>query len=112
MKDPASSRPIVAAVITMFVTYALVILASMVLPVVAPIASATLDIPAKYIGLYAALLYSGAAVSSMFAPNLIIRYGALRTSQGALIFAALSRRNGADWLRYLTAGNLKNVINT
>jgi len=72
----------------MFVTYALVILASMVLPVVAPIASATLDIPARYIGLYAAVLYSGAAISSMFAPNLIIRYGALRTSQGALLFAA------------------------
>ncbi|MHA1164613.1 MAG: MFS transporter, partial [Alphaproteobacteria bacterium] len=88
MNDPASSRPIVAAVITMFVTYALVILASMVLPVVAPIASATLDIPARYIGLYAAVLYSGAAISSMFAPNLIIRYGALRTSQGALLFAA------------------------
>lgn len=88
MNDPAPSQPIVAAVITMFVTYALVILASMVLPVVAPIASATLDIPARYIGLYAAVLYSGAAVSSMFAPNLVVRYGALRTSQGALVFAA------------------------
>ena len=50
------SPPIVAALITMFATYALVILASMVLPVVAPIASKTLDIPAKYIGLYAAVL--------------------------------------------------------
>lgn len=88
MSRAKSSPPIVAAVITMFVTYALVILASMVLPVVAPIASATLDIPARYIGLYAAVLYSGAALSSMFAPNLIIRYGALRVSQGALVFAA------------------------
>jgi len=103
VKDPASSRPIVAAVITMFVTYALVILASMVLPVVAPIASATLDIPAKYIGLYAALLYSGAAVSSMLAPNLIIRYGALRTSQGALIFAAAG-------LFMLAAGSVLSAI--
>ena len=70
------------------VPLALVMLASMTLPVVAPIAAATLDIPAKYIGLYAAVLYSGAAASSMFAPNLIVRYGALRTSQGALLFAA------------------------
>ncbi len=72
----------------MFVTYGLVILASMVLPVVAPIASQTLEIPARYVGLYAAVLYAGAAASSMFAPNFILRHGALRTSQGALVFAA------------------------
>ena len=103
MNNPATSPPIVAAVITMFVTYALVILASMVLPVVAPLASVTLDIPAKYIGLYAAVLYSGAAVSSLFAPNLIVRYGALRTSQGALIFAAAG-------LLMLSAGSVSSAM--
>ena len=80
--------PLLAAVTTLFVTYGLVILASMVLPVVAPIASETLQIPARYIGLYAAVTYAAAAASSMFAPNIIARYGALRTSQGALVFAA------------------------
>lgn len=83
-----SPPPLIAAVVTMFVTYGLVILASMVLPVVAPIASKTLEIPARYIGLYAAALYAAAAASSMFAPGLIARYGALRTSQGALACAA------------------------
>lgn len=73
----------------MFVTYALVILASMTLPVLAPLASPTLGIPARYIGLYAALLYLAAASSSMIAPNLVARFGALRTSQGALVFAAM-----------------------
>ena len=72
----------------MLVTYASVIMASMTLPVLAPTASQTLDIPARYIGLYAAILYSGAALSSLAAPNLVARYGALRTSQGALGFAA------------------------
>lgn len=72
----------------MFVTYALVILASMVLPVLAPIASNTLEIPAKYVGLYAAVLYAAAACSVMIAPNLVVRYGALRTSQATLLFAA------------------------
>ena len=88
MKDKAHAPPLAAAVITMFVTYALVILASMVLPVLAPIASNTLQIPARYIGIYAAVLYSAAAASSIFAPNIIARFGALRTSQGALVFAA------------------------
>ncbi len=88
MKDKAHAPPLAAAVITMFMTYALVILASMVLPVLAPIASNTLQIPARYIGIYAAVLYSAAAASSIFAPNIIARFGALRTSQGALVFAA------------------------
>lgn len=90
MTDASSTRsPLTAAVVTMFVTYGLVILASMVLPVLAPIASDTLNIPARYIGLYAGVLYSASAASSMIAPNIIARYGALRTSQGALVSAAL-----------------------
>ncbi len=88
LKKPADAPLLAAAVVTMFVTYALVILASMVLPVVAPIASKTLEIPARYIGLYAALTYAAAAFSSMIAPGLVARFGALRTSQGALVFAA------------------------
>ncbi|GBE42819.1 major Facilitator Superfamily protein [bacterium BMS3Bbin10] len=88
MNRAKSSPPVAAAVITMFATYASVILASMTLPVLAPTASQTLEIPARYIGLYAAILYAGAALSSLAAPNLVARYGALRTSQGALGFAA------------------------
>jgi len=80
--------PLVAAVVTMLATYATIILASMTLPVLAPTASQTLEIPARYIGLYAAILYAGAALSSMAAPNIVARYGALRTSQGGLGFAA------------------------
>lgn len=88
MNQPKSSPPVAAAVVTMLVTYASVILASMVLPVLAPTASQSLNIPARYIGLYAAILYTGAALSSLAAPNLVARHGALRTSQGAVLFAA------------------------
>ena len=87
-KKPEHAPPLAAAVITLFVTYALVILASMVLPVVAPIASQTLEIPARYVGLYASLIYAGAMASSMIAPDLVARFGALRTSQGTLFVAA------------------------
>ena len=100
MSRPA---PLLAAVVTMFATYAMVILASMVLPVLAPIASGTLGIPAKYIGLYAAVLYAAAACSSMIAPSLVVRYGALRTSQLTLLFAAAG-------LFFLSAGTVWSAV--
>lgn len=80
---------LVAAVATMLTTYALVIMASMALPVLAPVAAGTIGVPARNIGIYTAILYCGAALSSLFAPHLITRYGALRTSQGTVVLAAL-----------------------
>ena len=80
--------PLVAAVITMLTTYALVILASMTLPVVAPFAAETFELPARYIGFYTSIIYIGASCASLVAPHLIARYGALRTSQGTVVFAA------------------------
>lgn len=91
--------PLVAAIVTMLTTYALVILAAMTLPVIAPIAALTFDVPARYIGLYTSIIYLGATCSSLIAPHLIARYGALRTSQGTVIFAAAG-------LFALLAGNL------
>ena len=82
------SAPLLAAVVTMFATYAMVILASMVLPVLAPIASGTLDIPARYIGLYAAVLYAAAACSSMIAPSLVVKIRRLAHEPAHLLFAA------------------------
>ena len=84
----ANPKPLAAAVATMLATYALVIMASLTLPVTAPLAEGCLDVPARYIGLYAAIMYAAAAASSLIAANLTIRYGALRTSQGTLLFAA------------------------
>lgn len=81
-------RLLVAAVVTMLTTHALVILASMALPVMAPSAEATLNMPARYIGLYATVLYTGAAISTMFASDLVARFGAVRTSQITVVVAA------------------------
>lgn len=85
--DPAPGR-LRVAVATMLVTHALVILSSMTLPVVAPIAETTLDMPARYVGLYATVLYTGAAISTLFASDLVARFGAVRTSQLMLVVAA------------------------
>lgn len=89
MSVPAKTHTLlVAAVVTMLTTYALVIMASMVLPVIAPVAAETFGMPARNVGIYTSILYCGAALSSLIAPNLIARYGALRTSQGTVVFAA------------------------
>jgi MFS family permease len=55
--------------------------------------------PARYIGLYTSIVYLGAACATLIAPHLIARYGALRTSQGTVVFAAAG-------LFALLAGNL------
>lgn len=87
-KSDSTPAPLAAAVVTMLTTHALVIVASMALPVLAPIAAETLGVPARYVGLYVSILYFGAALSSLIAPNLVARYGAVRTSQGTLVCAA------------------------
>lgn len=79
---------LVAAVATMLTTYALVITASMTLPVLAPTAAETFGVPARMVGLYTSIVYVGATTSSVIAPHLIARFGALRTSQGTIVFAA------------------------
>lgn len=85
-KDP---QLLVVAVATMLSTYALVIMSSMTLPVLAPVAAETIGVPARNIGIYTAILYCGAALSSLVAPHLITRFGSLRTSQGTVVLAAL-----------------------
>ena len=80
--------PLAAAIMTMMTTYALVILAAMTLPAIAPIAAQTFGLPARYIGLYTSIIYFGAICASLIAPQLLARYGAVRISQGTVIFAA------------------------
>ncbi len=82
-------RPILAALLTMIATHTLVVVASLTLPVLAPLAAAALEVPARWVGLYTSLLFAGALGVLFLAPGLIARFGALRTSQGALVFAAL-----------------------
>lgn len=98
-ESAAGEQPVVAAVVTMAVTYGLVIVASLTLPVVAPSAAETFNVPAHTIGLYTAIIYVGATLSSIAAPDLTIRYGALRTSQITVVIAALG-------LVALLAGNI------
>lgn len=97
MSGPAApARVLAAAVATMLTTHALVILASMTLPVLAPMAEGTLNVPARYVGLYATILYAGATISAMFSSDLVIRFGALRASQ-ITVLAAMAGLLALAW---------------
>lgn len=66
-----------------------VALAAFTLPVIAPVAAQTLDIPGNFIGYYTSVMLVGATVSTLVASAFVHRYGALRVSQVTLVFAGL-----------------------
>ncbi|WP_216671334.1 MFS transporter [Mangrovicoccus sp. HB161399] len=75
--------------------------AALTMPVLAPAAAASFGLQAVQIGLYVGLVYAGAMASSLASGTIIRRYGAIRTSQVALLLAAaglLLGLSGMAWL--------------
>lgn len=68
---------------------ALVAMATITVPVLAPVASGELHLSAGLIGLYVALVYLGSMVSSAASVDLIRRFGAIRFSQYCLVLCAI-----------------------
>lgn len=64
---------------------ALVSMASFTVPVLAPVALRELGGSAGLIGLFVALIYLGAMISSLLSGNWILRFGAIRVSQACLL---------------------------
>jgi MFS family permease len=67
---------------------ALVAMATITVPVLAPAASAELHLSAGLIGLYVSLVYLGSMISSAASADLIRRIGAIRFSQYCLVMCA------------------------
>ena len=67
---------------------AMVAMALMTLPAMAPAVAQALGISAVYIGIYVAVVYSGAIVASLAAGPAVARFGAIRVSQAALVLCA------------------------
>lgn len=65
-------------------------MATLTVPVLAPVAKAELAVPPGAVGLYTALLYGGAMVSTLIGGALVPRLGAVRASQLCLVLAALA----------------------
>ena len=80
--------PVAAALAVMIVTHVPVVMSSLTLPAMAPLAAETLGLPARYVGLYTSVVYGVAVATSFLAPGLVVRFGPVRTSQGTLVFAA------------------------
>ncbi len=81
-------RSTVLPLVATLAVQALVSMASITVPVLAPAASAELNVSAGYIGLYVALVYLGSMMSSAASGDLIRRIGAIRISQFCLVLCA------------------------
>jgi len=78
----------VLALVAMIAAQALVTMAAYSMSVAAPAVAADLGIDGSMIGLYTSIVYGFGMASALFAPGFIRRYGAIRTSQASLAFAA------------------------
>ena len=68
---------------------AMVSMAMLTVPAIAPAFAQRLALPVSLLGVYVALLYCGAIMSSLMAGQMVRRYGAIRVSQGGLVLCAL-----------------------
>lgn len=68
---------------------AVVSLALLTLPVMAPVVGRALGVSSVYVGVYVALAYAGAMLASLAAGTAVARYGAIRVSQAGLLLCAL-----------------------
>lgn len=67
---------------------AMVSMALLALPVMAPVVARALGVSTAYTGLYVAVVYAGAMAASLAAGAAVARFGAIRVSQTGLILCA------------------------
>ena len=77
------------AVAAMLVQQAFAYMSTLVLPVAAPAVSASLGLDIALVGPYTAIMYVASTLSAGASGAVIQRYGALRTSQAALVLMGL-----------------------
>jgi MFS family permease len=85
---PASANGWAPLTITLAIQ-ALVTMALLTLPSMAPRVAQALAISPAYLGLYIALAYAGAMTASLAAGAAVARYGAIRVSQAGLVLCAI-----------------------
>jgi MFS family permease len=67
---------------------AMVSMALLALPVMAPVVARALGVTTAYTGLYVAVVYAGAMTASLAAGAAVARFGAIRVSQAGLLLCA------------------------
>ncbi len=86
MKQPASAWIILLATLMI---QALVAMALITLPVVAPVVAQAIEVPTTYVGLYVAAVYIAAMFATILGGSFVKRWGAMRLSQIGLVITAI-----------------------
>jgi MFS family permease len=89
---PLAARGLAA----MLYVQALVAMAALTVPVLAPIAAAEIGVDTNYVGAYAAFLYVGAMTTAAMASGFVYRFGAVRACQASLLLCALGLAGSAS----------------
>lgn len=71
---------------------AMVAMAVLTLPVMAPAVAQALGASAAYTGVYVAIVYAGAMAASLAGGTAVARWGAIRVSQAGLVLCAAGWR--------------------
>lgn len=77
------------ALLAMLLTQAAVVMAAYTAPVLGTQIAGDLQLPPVLVGYYTSIVFAAAMIASLFAGLLIQRFGAVRVSQGTVLFAAL-----------------------
>ena len=85
-----STKPLAnwSPLLTTLSIQALVSMAVLTPPVMAPVLAQALGVSAAYLGLYIAIVYAGAMLASLAAGAAVTRFGAIRVSQAGLLLCA------------------------
>ena len=86
MRD--SLAPTLLPLVTTTAVQVLVSMASVTVPVFAPVAAAELGISPGYVGVFVSLIYGASMAATLLSGDLIRRYGAIRVSQFSLLACA------------------------
>ena len=94
-----SAGTVAIALVATTAVQALVTMATLTMSILAPRAAQDIGIPAENIGFYASIVYVGAMVGSLTAGGFVLRFGAIRFSQIAMLTCAVGLviGVGAHW---------------
>ena len=100
-----SPQTVVVALATTTAVQALVTMAALTVSVYAPQAARDLGIAPGAIGFYASLTYVGAMLGSLVSGGFVLRYGAIRFSQAAMLLCALGLFAcvGGHWIWFVVS---------
>src|SRR5882724_1895628 len=69
---------------------AVIVMASLTVPILASVMAPELGVPPHLVGVYSAIIYGLAAGTSLATPGFVRRWGVIRLHQGMLVLTALA----------------------